>query len=567
MDQMGLIPQFLIERNTKYKTLTGGFLSLILMILYILACILFGQELYLKQNPTMVISKIYQEEPELFNLTQKNFGFFIGLQGSDYEYYIDPTIYNLNMRIRSKKTYLDDNGQFVNDKYNTKNFKLEKCNLDKHFSNFKKQFKDQDLNNLLCPPSEVWDIQLKGSFDNSDYRWFDFSVSVCKNKTDSAIICKSKEEIDKKLQGGFFVINYVDTIFDHNNYKEPYKYVRKNFYTSMSNKFIKSMTFWLRNVEYTTDSGIFFADEETKKFVNTEDIKEYYDMREADKFIGAVFRLSYTQETIKRRYLKIPVVIAEVGGFMKGINIILSLLFYFYTKMDFYSYLINKIYFLDSDDKINQNQNILQSQIKKLKTIKNSEHNKINASSQHNMQNLNQIEHLKLNLKRNNDQSQRPNSRVIQNEGNLKNQDDYDYSAEYITLTKRFRSNKETKKDFGIFDKLCIIIKMCFPFRKTELEGQKATYYSLDQIMNKFDCIRYLKNFEEIRIIKNIFMEEENIKIIDNLVNYKKKPENEIENQSNMENIDLKESLKNILSSNKSQNIKLKDMIKNYGLI
>ena len=408
---------------------------------------------------------------------------------------------------------------------------------------------------------------LVGHFTGEKDTEVDFSVSVCKNKTDSAIICKSKEEIDKKLQGGFFVINYVDTIFDHNNYKEPYKYVRKNFYTSMSNKFIKSMTFWLRNVEYTTDSGIFFADEETKKFVNTEDIKEYYDMREADKFIGAVFRLSYTQETIKRRYLKIPVVIAEVGGFIKGINIILSLLFYFYTKMDFYTYLINKIYFLDSDDKINQKQNILQSQIKKLKTIKNSEHNKINASSQHNMQNLNQIEHLKLNLKRNNDQSQRPNSRVIQNEGNLKNQDDYDYSAEYITLTKRFRSNKETKKDFGIFDKLCIIIKMCFPFRKTELEGQKATYYSLDQIMNKFDCIRYLKNFEEIRIIKNIFMEEENIKIIDNLVNYKKKPENEIENQSNMENIDLKESLKNILSSNKSQNIKLKDMIKNYGLI
>lgn len=597
---MGIPPQLLIDRKTEYKTLTGGILSLFIFIFYLLACFFFGEELFLRQNPTVLISSIYQEEPELFNLTKNNFGFFVGLQGSDYEYYIDPTIYSLNMRIRSKKSYLDENGKFKNE-YKTKNFQLERCDLDKHFPNFQNQFKDQDLNNLLCPPKEVGDIQLKGSFDNSDYRWFDFSVRVCKNQTKSDddkkpdIICKPKSEIDKKLQGGFFVINYIDTIFDHKDYKEPWKYIRKNFYTSMSNKFIKSMTFWLRNIEYLTDGGILFSEEEVKKFVNTEDIKEYYDIREADKFIGAVFRLSYTKEIIRRRYLKIQAVIAEVGGFVKGINIILSILFYFYTKMDFYQYLMNKLYRYDDENDAakykemeKMRRSLMNSELKNIKFSQNNENNNLknqnyskhhlksnqNVDSNANINNNDNIQQLRLNVKKKNSDNENSDNNNIndKNQKNLindneENNEKLNLELAEVNVLRKIRINQESRKEFSFCENFGILCKMCFPFRKTSNANEFIYYLSLEQIMDRFDCTRYLRIFEELKILKNILVGEERNKFINLLVKFKKLPQFDTEDSSNIDINGIDDDLKNIALSNKNKDKKLKRTTKTIGLI
>lgn len=582
VDQMGITPQFLINRKTEYKTLTGGILSILLIIFYIMACIVFGEELIKKQNPTVLISSIFQNEPEQFNLTKKNFGFFVGLQGSDYEYYIDPTVYNLKMRLRTKRSYLDDKGKFQNE-YKSKTFLLEKCDLEKNFPNFKNEFKDNDLNNLLCAPKEINEIILQGSFDNSLYRWFDFSVRICKNSTESDIICKTQEEIDKKLQGGFFVINYIDTIFDHKDYENPYKYIRKNYYTSMSNKFVKSITFWLRNIDYITDGGILFEEKEKLTYVNTEDIKENIDIVEANKIIGAVFRLSYTKEIIRRRYLKVQQVIAEVGGFIKGINIILSILFYFYTKMDFYNNILNEMYIFDSNNSDIYKKKSIYKSIKEL-NIKESDQNRINSSSKNPIRNdQNLIPNLRLNIKRkdnnqplgnksnseecNNDKENFNNAlRANEIDDNNPNPN-LDINIDELDLIKKIKFNKETRKDFGFVEKLGILLKMCFPFRKSRSDYDHITYASLDLIMEKFDCVRFLRIYEELKILKKLIMSEEEIKLIEEIIKYKKNPYVEYEDKLIFNKRNVQDCLKAILPNDNFREMKIKTYAKRVGFI
>jgi hypothetical protein len=349
VDQMGLTPQFLIEKKKKYNTVSGGLLSILIYTLSILACFFFGKELYLKQDPTVISSNYFENDPRPFNLTTKNFNFFVGIQGKDYNYYIDPSIYTLKIGVNQITTKTSETTGEVEFEYKYNRMSMEKCNLTKHFdSSFKSLFKDQDLNNLICfDQNKAENLTLAGSFGNQNFQYVEFTVETCKNSTASDTVCKPSSVINEKLQAGFFIVNYIETIFDPKNFTYPNVYIKRNFYTSMSNRFFKEITFSMKNIDYVSDIGILMSSEETKNFIQTDNIKEIYDFREADTIISATFRLSYNRDLVKRRYLKLQDVIAQVGGFIKGITLIISVFNYFYSTTNFYIFLMNKLYFFE----------------------------------------------------------------------------------------------------------------------------------------------------------------------------------------------------------------------------
>jgi len=339
-----------LKKKPKYNSLTGGVFTILLFFLSICASFFFGKELYLKQDPTVILSNFFENDPAPFNLTKNNLNFFIGIQNTDFNYYIDPTIYTIKISFNQITTSKKPDGK-VEFSYKFNRVLMEKCNLTKHFQNFQDLFNEDDLENLSCfDQDKMENITLAGSFGKKNFQYLEFSVSSCKNDTDSNIICKPKEEIDKKLKGGFFIVNYVETIFDPKNFSYPNIYIKRDFYTSMSNKYFKEITFNLKNIDYISDAGILISSEETKNFVQTDNIKEIYDFREADTFISTAFRLSYNKDIIKRRYLKLQDVVAQIGGFIKGISIILVIINYYYSSVNYYIFLMNKLYFFDLND-------------------------------------------------------------------------------------------------------------------------------------------------------------------------------------------------------------------------
>jgi len=292
----------------------------------------------------VILSNYYDETPQLYNLTSENFNFFVGIQGINFNYYIDPTIYTLKIGINQIKYQELPNGE-ANYIENLNYIDMERCVLQKHFKNYANLFKSQELSNLLCfDQDKIKNITLAGTWGNENYQYLEFTVSNCKNGTNPNIICKPKDEINRNLEGGFFVIYYIEPVFDPKNFSRPDNMIRQDFYTTMSNKYFKEISFWMKNINYISDAGILLASEEQNKFLQTDNIKENLDFRQSDTFISVIFRLSMNRDIIKRRYLKLQDVIAQVGGFIKGIVLIIAFLNHFYSTTNFYIYLMNKLY-------------------------------------------------------------------------------------------------------------------------------------------------------------------------------------------------------------------------------
>jgi len=354
IDLLGQKPKFLIEGKEKFTTMISGILSILIYILAALACFFFGRELYLKRDPIVIVSNSFDNSPRDFNLTKEKFAFFIGIQNSESSYQIDERIFSVNFISRKFIKKTDEKGNVDYD-MDLKMNKMETCNLTKHFNNFQHLFKDQELNKLYCLDNDaIKDLSLQGTWGDPVFQLFQIQVTSCKNSTEDNNtnniqnpICASKAEIDEKLKGGFFVVNYVDSIFEPKNYTHPQKYVRRNFYTSMSNKFFKELSFYMKNIDYLTESGFILDQQTNDYFLQLDYSYEIYDFRESNEFFFCNFRLSYNRDIYYRKYIKIQDVIAQVGGFFKGIMIIAKFLDFWYSKSSFFINLLNSLYFFE----------------------------------------------------------------------------------------------------------------------------------------------------------------------------------------------------------------------------
>jgi hypothetical protein len=170
---------------------------------------------------------------------------------------------------------------------------------------------------------------------------------ACKNGTD--IVCKSQEVIDEYLNGGYIGTNFIDTIFDPANYTTPFKYMRKDFFTTVSNLYYKEWQFYMKNVDYYTDQGMLMESEDLKKYLIFETAVEMLDMRKQDNFSNIIFRLSNMRLSVNRKYMKIQDFLAQMGGLMNGLMVILKVILSNYVLNNYFSSMINKLFIIPKE--------------------------------------------------------------------------------------------------------------------------------------------------------------------------------------------------------------------------
>lgn len=355
IDFFGVKPKFMIDKSSKYKTFIGGILSIFIAGLILAGFAHFGRELIDKVNPTVISSAFYQPNPDEYALNYDNFNYFIGIQDSSANYYIDPSIVTLGM------SYVIFKREIVNDEVQwnptRRNLKPEPCQLERHFPKFKEEFTGLPLPDLYCPnPDEFKNISLAGNWGEDRYHYLSMLVTPCRNSTESSVICKTQEEIDKHLAGGFFVVNNIDTLFEPKIYQDPRKYFRRNYYTTMSNKYFKELTFFFKNVEYTTDQGFLMENLKTDYYLQLDNIKELYDFRSdlTGTILSCGFRMSNQKDVYNRQYTKIQDVIAKVGGLVKALLLLVQMMYSNFSKVGYYFFLGEGLFEYDeteSDDK------------------------------------------------------------------------------------------------------------------------------------------------------------------------------------------------------------------------
>ena len=61
IDRVGYSPKLFYGENTKFKTVLGGIFTILLVILTLLASVSFGQDIWKRANPTILINNNFIE--------------------------------------------------------------------------------------------------------------------------------------------------------------------------------------------------------------------------------------------------------------------------------------------------------------------------------------------------------------------------------------------------------------------------------------------------------------------------------------------------------------------------
>ena len=173
LDLFGYQQNFTINRNKSYKTITGGFLTVLFILLYIILFIVLGDDCFHKKNPKGYNRKLLNKENDKF-IPIKEISFIGGFQ-----IYDDNLVVQDIEEILFLKFYLFSMENIDGKaKYTKKRLKTVPCSelgLSKDID--RKKF---DLSKFYCPNlSEISDIFIGGNFNEEKLGLISVELSLC----------------------------------------------------------------------------------------------------------------------------------------------------------------------------------------------------------------------------------------------------------------------------------------------------------------------------------------------------------------------------------------------------
>ncbi len=487
----GIKQDFYVNHSSKYHTLFSSFLSIVTYFLICFFLVFFGRNIFLKNNPDFNQLEVNYDYPDLINLTNENFLFAFALQDRNYTNYIDPTIYEI------EAFYV----QIVQDpitKNKTKSIHsldLIPCNK-LNFSLRYDLVKTLSLSQLFCMNNPKNTI-ISGSYLMEYWNYISIHLKFCNNSKN----CKSKEEIQEFLKGGYFGIFTSDIRIDPENYSQPVSIQGINSYTSILPNMNKDIWAYIKNIDIITDDGIFFTNKKKKNYNGFDKMLECTsdNVNLDSTFMKIIIRGSSTKIIYTRKYKKIGTIIADITACSKFIFIIGKFLSCLVDQVYYRHYILS---FFDSDER----------KFKKFLTSKSNQ--SINVSGQVNqkIQTNNYIQKSRLylpNLSQNQDKKSLSINFKKQITNNIKNTSEASFqnllkkNTFFYTMIENKYSHSNKIKDIKFYN---LIKKIICEKRDILLNFRNISIY--------FEVVRYLKIFKDLHIIqKSIFDDSVKIKM------------------------------------------------------
>lgn len=346
VDFLRFNPVLTVNSTKGYVSNAGGFFSIILALLTVLSLIAFSKDLVFKTNP----NSSYTEDtnPNAFISNDKLFLTMAplltgGISIQNVEQYLDIEFGVIDMDGRRNTSATAYYNYYKAIPCLSSNDQKFKANYDSI-----KSFFAVNETNYFCGPPEHRQIDLLSTYGSSKFIAWDIKVKFCKNTTESAS-CKSKEDI-KKLLNLFFVQIVISTnLIDTSNLEAPFiqtytsKILRVSATTTRQDiNFLKTMT--LKSDEGFLMESLILTE---SYFLSRADNDSIYDDNPE-----AILRLLITNDqnsmNIKREYVKIQKVAADVGGILKFFLIIVSGCNLLISKVDFLTHFYNRLYCIES---------------------------------------------------------------------------------------------------------------------------------------------------------------------------------------------------------------------------
>jgi len=378
-DTFGPSVNFTIRSETNFKTVLGGFISIIVYSLYIFFFVLFGKDMIFKSNPNINLEIIIPDNQEKYHI-DKDFLFAWKIE----DYYGSP------LKEEFFKGYFSYNiyDNYLMNKLNTSYINFLNCK-DEKFDRFFNKTIINRTNWSCLDYSELLNFPLWGTFNSRNYSYLYFELDICEVKNNSKSNCKDFKEVQKKLsdQVFFFTSLTYDVNFKPNNYEQPlekkFNFIQNNLNLNLQ----KLDIYYFINTKVEQDDSLLFSNEveienlyyidKIDKYSNfrlDKDLEQYYSNNEynsSKNIYNSFFLLDKSYKKYSRKYLKIQDVFANVNGFMDFLILIFNLI-KFYTNYRFDYFLFNEFVNVKVEKSIYQKNNILNTNDLRL----NSKNNK-----------------------------------------------------------------------------------------------------------------------------------------------------------------------------------------------
>ena len=379
-DFFGKYPEFYIKGKAKETTLIGRILTVIFIIIYIIIISYKLHRMIHRVDITFYDSYIIDEEIPSINITNENFYSLFSIFNKNNEPFIEETIYY-------PKAYFSDE--------EIKEIELERCNLDKLGSKYKKLYKETDLiNNYYCLNRVNYTLK---SYMNS----LIFKLFPCKNTTENNNHCNSKEFINEYLNGKSLIINFEDILITPLNYNEPVKERFNNLYTLVYKNFGQYLYVEMQLVKIETSTNIigfnFFTNPKLQDFIKYDSLEIIpqpgYDLNDDLNnypICEIEFQLNDKILSEKRQYIQLIDVLGEIGGLMEIIFSFFGVICNFIGDILYVGTITNNLFSFDINRKI-----ILIKHEKKINKVK-IENDLINNNTLLNIVEIRKINSIKL---------------------------------------------------------------------------------------------------------------------------------------------------------------------------
>ena len=312
IDIFGIDFKLNLKGKETFNTLIGGIFSIFVFITIIILSWYFGKDIYLKKSPVYLPKILYSNETPMITINSTSpFLFAIHVEDGYGKPMLNESYFHYSLYYDVYSTDIETGIITFEEE---KIFNLEKCNTS-HYKN--ETLYGKGLKNYYCTNMEG--LTLGGDWKALKIAIFYFYVMKCypDYAKEKNITCATKKEL-MNLPTVYVSYFLFDNLLDPTNFENPIEEIQSyNFHILDLFTVYPQYKFYYSMSSLETDQGFFFEDVHRSEFLSYEKLESDNNFNlDPTSFMEISFYLSKRNPLHIRSYIKIPDVVAQVGGIL-----------------------------------------------------------------------------------------------------------------------------------------------------------------------------------------------------------------------------------------------------------
>lgn len=334
LDFMSDAPKLLINRKSNLTSIYGALISILVFGMTSSAIYLFGKEMFVRKHPTSYFNEIDLSE-SIFNLREMDFNVYFTLKK------------------QGKLDNMENNSITTNETHSTQSISKQNYQVKASILNLEFMNTSQNSEILVLNKSIGFQSQL-ASFNNfPNFQLTTQDIFYLQFKFDHSLFNHSNPNDYYSL-----VVNISDNLIRISDFEETLKRINYTLFFNLHQNFNSLVTVPVSLYDIVSDVGfILYSYNRESTFQigqidlintvpSTSSSTSSIDIpnESNEKLITLKFIIHRKKVEIYRNYIKLHILLSDVGGFQEFFSFLASLLYYFYKDVNTKLYLVNKYF-------------------------------------------------------------------------------------------------------------------------------------------------------------------------------------------------------------------------------